>query len=91
VLGLAIGATVLAGRGRPLPGRRAGEALATAGALLVLADVADDAVPRGPWSFSLGDLTAAGLAVMIAGMGIGYAGGTRRAEGAAIAPREDYS
>ncbi|MFI0351352.1 DUF2207 domain-containing protein [Actinomadura sp. 9N407] len=94
-IGVALGAAVLVvvpvRRGRPLPGRRAGEALAAAGALIVLADVADDTVPRGPWAFSLGDLAVAGLAVMVVGAGIGYARRARRGEGAATAPGEDYS
>ncbi|GAA3947803.1 hypothetical protein GCM10023085_32530 [Actinomadura viridis] len=75
--------------GRPFPRRRPGEALVTAGVLLVLADVADDVVPRGPWAFSLGDLCLAGLSLALAGAGIRYAHRTGRAERAAIVPEED--
>ncbi|MFB4313161.1 DUF2207 domain-containing protein [Actinomadura sp. 21ATH] len=65
VLALALAVAAAVAR-RPPPGRRAARLLFTAGALTVLVDVADDAIPRGPWAFSLGDLTvtAAGLAVV---------------------------
>ncbi|MEW2355837.1 DUF2207 domain-containing protein [Spirillospora sp. NPDC029432] len=64
-LALAVAVAVAAAR-RPLPGRGAARLLFTAGALIALADVADDAIPRGPWAFSVGDLTvtAAGLALV---------------------------
>ncbi|MBO2456526.1 DUF2207 domain-containing protein [Actinomadura violacea] len=65
-LALALAAVVLAARGRA-PRRRAGAALAAAGALLIVSDVADDVLDRGPWAFSLGDRTLAGLALVIAG------------------------
>ncbi|MFF5260898.1 DUF2207 domain-containing protein [Actinomadura viridis] len=92
-LGLALAGTVaVAGfgaAGGPFPRRRSGEALVTAGALLVLADVADDVVPHGPWSFSLGDLCLAGLSLALAGAGIRYAHRTGPAERAPIVPEED--
>ena len=77
VLGLAAAtAVVVAARGRggrPLPRRRAGRLLVAGGVLLVLADVADDVVPRGPWQFSLGDLTTAGVGVAALGAGLAAA------------------
>ncbi|QXJ21774.1 DUF2207 domain-containing protein [Actinomadura graeca] len=105
VLALAVGAVVVAAR-RPVPHRRAGRAVAAAGALLVAADVGDDVAIRGPWAFSLGDRSLAGLALMIVGMaavrahrpgllrGEGPARPTARsgtAEHAASTLREDYS
>jgi hypothetical protein len=94
-LGAALAAAVLvagsAAGGRPLPRRRAGRLLAAGGTLVVLADVADDVVPRGPWAFSLGDLSVAGLGLILVGAGIAGAHRARRSEPAPTAPREDYS
>lgn len=69
VLALALAAVALAAR-RPAPHRRAGAALAVVGALLVLSDAADDVLDRGPWAFSLGDRSLAGLALVIAGTAV---------------------
>lgn len=69
VLALALASVGLAAR-RPGPDRRAGAALAVVGALLVLSDAADDVLDRGPWAFSLGDRSLAGLALMIAGAAV---------------------
>ncbi|WP_165958928.1 DUF2207 domain-containing protein [Actinomadura sp. KC345] len=69
MLALSLGMVVLLPR-RPVPRRRAGTALAAAGALLVVADAGDDVAAHGPWAFSLGDRCLAGLALMIAGAGV---------------------
>ena len=79
------------GRGRPLPRSRTGNALVTCGALVALADFAEDVVPGGPWAFSLGDPALAGLATMVAGAGFGYAQRARRGEDGAYVPVGDYS
>ncbi|WP_084550216.1 DUF2207 domain-containing protein [Actinomadura rifamycini] len=71
VLALAVAAAGLAVR-RP-PRRRSGTGLAAAGALLVAADAADDVVAGGPWAFSLGDASLAGLALLTVGVGIVFA------------------
>ncbi|MFC5744116.1 DUF2207 domain-containing protein [Actinomadura rugatobispora] len=91
--GMLVAARAAGGRPlpRPLPRRRSGRLLAAGGALAVLADVADDVVPRGPWAFSLGDLSVAGLGVILVGAGIAGAHRARRPEPAPTAPREDYS
>ncbi|MFD0688434.1 DUF2207 domain-containing protein [Actinomadura fibrosa] len=95
VLALALGAVVLAARRpaphRPAPRRRAGAVLAVLGGLLVAADLGDDVLARGPWAFSLGDRCLAGLAFMIAGIGIVLAGRSGSGQHAAGAPEEDYS
>jgi hypothetical protein len=94
-LGVALGAVGFAawraGRGRPLPGPRTSEALVTSGALVILADLAADVIPRGPWGFSLGDPSLAGLSAVIAGAGFGYARKARRGERGASVPADDYS
>lgn len=69
LLALALAVVPLLSR-RPVPRRRVGAGLAAAGALLVVADAADDVVAHGPWAFSLGDRCLAGLALMIVGTGI---------------------
>ncbi|MFD0900883.1 DUF2207 domain-containing protein [Actinomadura sediminis] len=68
LLVLALGAAALAVR-RP-PHRRAGTGLAAAGVLLVVADAGNDVAARGPWAFSLGDPSLAGLALLTVGAGI---------------------
>jgi len=88
VLALAVGAMVLAAR-RPVPHRRAGWGLVAAGALLIVADVGDDVVARGPWAFSLGDRCLAGLALMIVGASVVRAYRLRTAEHGAGALGED--
>jgi hypothetical protein len=65
--------------------------LVTAGTLVFLADFAVDVVPRGPWAFSLGDPSLAGVATVMAGAGLGYARSRRPGEGGASVPPEDYS
>jgi hypothetical protein len=74
-LAVALAAVAVAARpGRPgrRPGPGAGELLVTGGTLAVLADIADDVVARGPWAYSLGDLSLTGLALLIAGAAAGY-------------------
>lgn len=69
LLALSLGMVALLPR-RPPPRRRVGAGLATAGALLIVADAGDDVAAYGPWAFSLGDRCLAGLALMIVGAGI---------------------
>ncbi|WP_067453087.1 DUF2207 domain-containing protein [Actinomadura macra] len=88
VLALAVGAVVLVAR-RPAPHRRAGWGLIAVGALLVVADVGDDVVARGPWAFSLGDRSLAGLALMIVGAAIVRAHRSGTVKRGASALRED--
>ncbi|GAA2161261.1 DUF2207 domain-containing protein [Actinomadura napierensis] len=68
-LALALVAVVLAARGT-VPRRRMGALLAAVGALLIVSDAADDVLDRGPWAFSLGDRTLAGLAFVIIGAAV---------------------
>ncbi|MBE1531128.1 hypothetical protein H4W34_000961 [Actinomadura algeriensis] len=84
MLVLAIAALALVGRRpprgprpRPVPRRRpsAGTGLLAAGGALILVDVADDVLAGGPWAFSLGDASLAGLALLSAGAGILFAHG----------------
>ena len=69
MLALSLGMVALLSR-RPVPRRRAGTVLASAGALLVVADAGDDVAAHGPWAFSLGDRCLAGLALAVAGAGV---------------------
>ncbi|GGU97908.1 hypothetical protein GCM10010182_12890 [Actinomadura cremea] len=75
MLAFAVGALALAGRRPPRgpwPARRAGAGpgLVAAGALLILGDAAYDVLAGGPWAFSLGDPSLAGLALLTVGAGI---------------------
>ncbi|RFS81922.1 DUF2207 domain-containing protein [Actinomadura spongiicola] len=69
LLTLSLAAVALLAR-RPAPPRQVGTGLGAAGFVLVVADAVDDIAAHGPWAFSLGDRSLAGLALVIVGVGI---------------------